>query len=52
MYADPVTIEKDGEEFDVFFIDSEGLLPRTATSDRISGKFNDSSYTSDIIGER
>ena len=49
MYADPVTIEKDGEVFDIFFIDSEGLLPRPVTSDR--SQFNDS-FTSDIIGER
>ena len=27
MFADPITIEKEGEIFDIFFIDSEGLIP-------------------------
>ena len=27
IYAEPLTIEKEGEAFDIFFIDSEGLLP-------------------------
>ena len=30
MYAEPITIEKDGEVFDIFFIDSEGLMPKMA----------------------
>ena len=27
MYAEPITIEKEGEVFDIFFIDSEGIMP-------------------------
>jgi hypothetical protein len=27
MYAEPITIEKEGEIFDVFFVDSQGLTP-------------------------
>lgn len=26
VYAEPITIEKDGEVFEIFFVDSEGLL--------------------------
>ena len=47
VYAEPITIEKEGEIFDIFFIDSEGLL---MASDR-QIKVNDS-FTSDIIGDR
>ena len=25
IYADPITIEKEGEVFDIFFVDSEGI---------------------------
>ena len=47
MYAEPVTIEKDGDVFDIFFIDSEGLA---SSSDR-SSRVNDT-FTSDHAGER
>ena len=36
MFADPITIEKEGEIFDIFFIDSEGIMawPSSSPTDR------------------
>ena len=34
IYAEPITIEKDGEVFDIFFVDTEGVIPDQAISDR------------------
>ena len=56
MFAEPITIEKDDEVFDIFFVDSEGLLPKTSTAkqpqtERLSSQFNDS-FTTDLIGDR
>ena len=36
MFADPITIEKEGDIFDIFFIDSEGLLPPPQPTEEIS----------------
>ena len=45
MFAEPITIEKDGDIFDIFFIDSEGLsLP---SQDRTTDTF-----ASDVYADR